>query len=656
MAKQRLVYFNEYNLLMGNTTYLPLVSGLLHAHALTSETVKANYTFAPYLFHIDSPERILGHYEQDPTVAAFSMLMWNEQLNLRVAREVKHRYPRCVIVVGGANVPHHPEAFFRTYPFIDVAVRGEGEEAFTEVLERLTCGGDLEGLPGVSWRTPAGEVRISEVERPFIRDLDFYPSPYLDGLYDDLVANRRDINFQAIIETNRGCPFHCTFCYWGKGGLSRKYRYHGVDRVFAEIQWIGEHNIRYLFNADSNFGMNPRDLEIAELLVATKKRYGFPEKFRTCYGKNTSDRIFDISTLFHEHQLEKGITISYQSIDPQVQKNIKRDNIKIDMARDMHRRCNQADVPVYTELILALPGESAHSWVKGVDEILASGIKNQLFVYCCQVFANTDLGDPAYQKEFGIVTKRIMLHEIHGSVRPPEWVPEYEDVVVQTDALPNADWRRMLAFSWMVMVMHSLKLGFFVMSWLAERFGVRYSAFILALLDAGHSGRFPRLGAMTAIFDTMIERIMAGEGRGCILPNYGKIYWDVEEAAFLKMSEDFPAYFAELGTITTEFLAARGGEANPAELAPDELADVLRYQALRIPEAGGVTASNHHFTYDLPNWFDRLFDEDRPVLTRTPSTLEVLPREFGNNLERFARETILWGRKSGTMLTNVRYP
>ncbi len=651
MAKKRLVYFNEYNLLMGNTTYLPLVSGLLHAHALTSDKVKDEYSFAPYLFHIDSPERILGRYEgsDEPAVAAFSMLMWNEQLNLRVAADVKRRYPRCIIVVGGANVPHHPEAFFSKYPFIDVTVRGEGEEAFTEILERLSDGGNLDDLPGVSWRSANGEIRVSAVERPFVRDLDFYPSPYLEGLYDSLIESRQDITFQAIIETNRGCPFHCTFCYWGKGGLSRKYRYHGIDRVAREIRWVGEHRIRYLFNADSNFGMNARDLEIAELLVETKARYGFPEKFRTCYGKNTSDRIFDISTLFHAHQLEKGITISYQSIDPQVQKNIKRDNIKLDMARDMHRRCNQNDVPVYTELILALPGETAESWMKGVDSILASGIKNQLFVYCCQVFSNTDLGDPEYQKQFGIVTKRIELHEIHGSVRSPEWVPEYEDVIIQTDAMPNADWRRMLAFSWMVMVMHSLKLSFFVMSWLAERFGVQYSDFIRALLEAGESGRHPRLKVLRTLFDRMIERIMRGEGRGCILPEYGSIYWDVEEAAFLEMSRDFPAYFAELAIVTAEFMAARGHSADPGEL--DE---VIRYQMLRIPGPEGVSQSIHHFGYDLPDWFDRLFDEDRPVLARTPAAMEVLPREFGGKLENFARETILWGRKSGTMLTKVR--
>ena len=342
---KRQIYFNEFNILMEKATYLPLVSGLLRAHAEESNVVRDHYEFKPFLFHIDAPDRILDQYEE-PYLAAFSVSMWNEQLSLRVARQVKERFPRCLVVFGGAQVPHAPAAFFEKHAFVDVAVRGEGEESFTGILERLAEGQNLDELPGVSWRTPSGEVRLSDQERPFNRDLDVYPSPYLNGLFDKLMEDRRDLTFQAIVETNRGCPFHCTFCYWGKGGLSRKYRYHSMERVAAEIDWIGEHQVRYVFNADSNFGMHKRDLEIANLLVDVKKKYGYPEKFRTCYGKNTDENIYAIGTLLHKHALEKGITISYQSTDQQVQNNIKRHNIKMDFAKELNRRFNDDDVPV----------------------------------------------------------------------------------------------------------------------------------------------------------------------------------------------------------------------------------------------------------------------------------------------------------------------
>lgn len=333
----------------------------------------------PFLYHIDAPDRILAQYDA-PDVAAFSLSMWNEQLNLKIAAEVKRRWPDCLVVFGGAQVPHEPSAFFAEHGFVDVAVRGEGEEAFTEILERRAAGRDFAEIPGVSYRDGAGVVHVSRTERPFNRDLNAYPSPYLEGLFDDLIAAQGpDLEFQAIIETNRGCPFHCTFCYWGRGGLSRKYRYHDTDRVLAEIEWCARNRIRYVFNADSNFGMHRRDQEIAEFIVATKQKYGFPEKFRTCYGKNTDDKIFRIGSLFHRHQLEKGITLSRQSNDDQVLKNIKRSNIKMATYQSLQERFNDEDIPIYSELILGLPGETVATFRNGISEVLQAGLKNQLF-------------------------------------------------------------------------------------------------------------------------------------------------------------------------------------------------------------------------------------------------------------------------------------
>ena len=83
--------------------------------------------------------------------------------------------------------------------------------------------------------------------------MDSYPSPYLSGEFDYLISNKKDHNYQAIIETNRGCPFLCTYCYWGRGGNTTKYRYHSLERVFAEIDWIGKNKISYVFKLELAF-------------------------------------------------------------------------------------------------------------------------------------------------------------------------------------------------------------------------------------------------------------------------------------------------------------------------------------------------------------------------------------------------------------------
>jgi putative methyltransferase len=649
---RKCVYFNEFNLRMGRMCYLPLVSGLLRAHAETDPAIRAGFRFMPFLYHIDAPERILAAYEA-PDVAAFSASMWNEQLNLTIAAEVKRRWPDCLIVFGGAQVPHEPAAFFARHEFVDVTVRGEGEEAFTEILQRRLAGHDmasrdLADLPGVSWRDGEGAVHVSRTERPFQRELDSYPSPYLTGLFDDLIAAQGEtLEFQAIIETNRGCPFHCTFCYWGRGGLSRKYRYHDKDRVFAEIEWCARNKIRYVFNADSNFGMHRRDQEIAEFIVATKQKYGYPEKFRTCYGKNTDDKIFRIGSLLHRHQLEKGITLSRQSNDAGVLQNIKRANIKMATYQSLQARFNDEDIPIYSELILGLPGETIETFRAGISEILEAGLKNQLFIYLCQVYPNTDLGDPAYQARFGIKTRRVALNEIHGTVRPKDWVAEYEDIVVETAAMSPRDWRAMVMFAWLTMLLHSLKLGYFVMLYLYDRFGVKHVDLLAHIATQGKQGV---IGAELSEFDAMLDRTLSGAGRGYNLPGYGDIYWDVEEASFLRIAERLDDFYDELHGIVRGFLAARGVGYDAAELA-----EVMRYQRLRIPTRLPVAPREASFAWNLPEYFSARFSSAPRPLTAIAQTMTLDPADFGGARERFARETILWGRKSGTMLVRAGF-
>ena len=636
------VYLNEYNIRMECSAYLPIATGLLRAYAETQAEVRAHYEFAPFIYHMDSMANIMARYDE-PAVAAFSLSMWNEQLNLAVAAEVKRRWPNCLIVFGGPQVPQHPQDYFRQHPFVDVAVRAEGEEAFAKILLRNLESRDFSGLTGVSWRNDKGECIRNEVNSHQPKDLDMYPSPYLEGLFDSIMATS-GMEMQAIIETNRGCPFPCSFCFWGQGGLSRKYRFHGVDRVAKEIEWAAKNKIRYLFNADSNFGMHKRDEEIAQILIDTKRQYGFPEKFRTCFGKNADERIYRIASSLHDADLEKGITLAIQSNNAQVLKNINRQNIKMTAYQELQRKFNEKNVPVYTELILGMPGETMETWKQGIEDLLQSGLKNQLFVYLCQVFQNTEMWEPEYQKKFGIRTHRIELNEIHGAIRSPDLTTEYEDIIIETDAMPVSMWREMVLFSWMTMVLHSLKIGFFVMLYLVNRHGLKFTDFIefACQYDKGDL-----LQNEKREFKAQIERLLEGKGRGRMVSGYSPIYWDEEEASFMRISERLDAYYVEFGMMVRDYLIARG-----IAYDPEEVEDVIHYQRLRIPSANDMSASIQSFSHNVPEYFDRIMTE--PVsLERRMQAMTVYARTYNGDKPRFAKETLMWGRKSGTIMTKA---
>lgn len=671
------IYFNEYNVRMGNFSYLPLVSGLLRSYAETFPEVRKNYEFMPFIYDMDVPSRILEQYTEAPDIACFSSVMWNEQLNYHIASQVKKQWPNCLIIFGGPNVPMPPQHsvvdWMAAHPYVDLAVRAEGEEAFVEILKaNIESGGALDwnntkfnrfgGIAGVAWRrkiTPLlndYDIQFCDGQRDFKRSMDEYPSPYLEGLYDYLLewGGREGRQFQAIIETNRGCPFPCTFCYWGKGGLSRKFRYKDMDRVFAEIDWMGRNRIKYVFNADSNFGMNDRDHEIADFIVSTKKKYGAPEKFRTCFGKNTDEKIFKIGALFHANQLEKGITLARQSNDVETLKNIRRNNIKMSTYVNLQRQFNDLEIPVYCELILGLPGETRETWRKGVDELLEAGTKNQLFIYLCQVFANTEMAEDEYRKNYGIQTRRIKLAEIHGQERPLDFIQEFEDIVMATNSMPFKDWVESLRFSYVLMLFHSLKIAYYPMIYMLDKWGLKMSEFIAFVAEEKFSlQKAPMMALELDFYKSLIQRmIVDGDHRGTIMPEYGDLYWDVEETSFLRVTQNTNQFYVELLDIIFEFLDQKNiNYKNDL----DQLLQSLLYQKLRIPQQPNDKENKDReveFDWNFPLYFEKRFSSDSRLLVDQKQWMKIEPESF-EDLKDFAKRSILWGRKSGTLL--VRY-
>jgi putative methyltransferase len=451
-AKQR-VYLNEYNLVHDKAAYLPLVSGCLHAYALEIPALRDGYEFAPYSFKQDSPKNILAKIEA-PNVAAFSFYSWNAKLSLHVAKKIKGRYPNCLLVFGGGSVPHDPVEFMRDNPFIDVCVRGEGERPFGDILMRNLSSWDFSDIPQVSWRK-GKEIINNDGEYPFERDMDNMPSPYVGGLFDKIITENTQFSFQAILETNRGCPFKCTFCYWGKGDIGRRFKFHGLERVKQEIDWMGQNKIGYIFSADSNFGMHRRDIHLAQALADSKKRYGYPKRFRACYGKNTDENIFNVGKVLFDHGLDKGVNLSRQSNDKMVLANIKRGNIKMETFRTLQTKFSQSGIPTWTELIIGLPGETHDSFIAGVEDILNSELKS-LFLYWLEAFPNTDMGEPSYQKKFGLQLRNSDIKPIHCAIIDDETIMESTQIVTATNSMPYDQWRRTWKFAWTIMAHHSL--------------------------------------------------------------------------------------------------------------------------------------------------------------------------------------------------------
>lgn len=644
-----LVYFNEYNPFIGNAAYLPLTSGKLQAYAMTCEEIAKQYKFMPYLFHIDTPENILNQYD-NPGVAAFSAAIWNEQLCLHVAREVKKRWPECLIIFGGTQVPHNPVAYMECNPFIDIAVRGEGEEPFKQVLSRYLSSSEFSGIEGVTWRNPVSEKpEYNPDSSKFEKDLDVYPSPYLLGLYESLVQSRQDLKFQTIIETNRGCPFACTFCYWGKGGLSRKYRFFSLERVAAEIEWIGKNHIPFVYNADSNFGMHRRDEEIADLLVATRRMYGYPEKVVNLYGKNTDMRIYEIAKKLYLNGMHKGLGLSRQSMDQDTLAKTKRGNIKISVYKSLQEKFEADGIPTFCELILGLPGETYESFSSGISELLEASLACQLIIVLCEIYPNTEMGDSAYIKKHGILWKRNVSYGVHSVVQDEKWVTENIDYVIGTECMPTNQWKKAGKLAWTTMTLTSLRLGYYLLHYLHHRFGTRY----IDLIEFMAQGKMQEGTALLwreelGHYDAFMEQLIVGRGRAVMLPEFGDIYWAIEESSFLRIANQADQFYKEMANIIAQFLAEKG-----IAFDQEEIGEAVMYQSLRVPTPKKSTKSEYVFQFNFPEFFEKIFSNDPIDLMRESQRLFFKEKVQEMDAMQFAQERLLWGRRGGKFERSV---
>jgi len=647
MAKRN-VYLNEYNIPLDNAVYLPLAAGMLQSFAHTLPAIRDAFEFQPFLFMRERPESILARYE-DPAVAAFSVSIWNFNLSIEVARRVKQRYPDCLIIFGGAQVPFEAADFLERHSFVDITVRGEGEQTFADILLRLPESRDFSGIAGISFRDPASGACVrNREERSLPDDLDVYPSPYLEGAFDHLFKAYPAMHFQAIVETNRGCPFQCSYCSWGQGGLSKRFRFFGLERIRKIADWCAARKIAYVFCADSNFGMFKRDLEIARAFADAKARSGgYPEKFRVCYAKNAEETVFEIGTLLHSRDMEKGMTLSRQTNNATAAALVGRKNIRMDVFTALQKRYNSADIPVYTELILGLPGESYESFREGLEEIMTSGIRNQLFVYFCQVYPNTELAYPAYRRRHGLETIIAPLNEIHGAVRPASLIDELEEIVVATSTMSREAWQRAAVLSWTMQLFHGLKLGFHLLSYLADRYTVRHTDFLEHCM--GLSSRRDTTGVLKdeiVRFFSIADDVLHSRARAQVLPGFGGIYWDVEEGACLRIVTEKQRFYDELFKICTDFLTAR-----KKDFDPDEVGEVIAFQSLLMPGLQDPPGKALDLSWDLPGYFRALFLGERTPLVKMRTTVTIAgTRDYRGDRETFAREKILWGRKSNKIL------
>jgi putative methyltransferase len=397
--------------------------------------------------------------------------VWNHRYNYKLARLVKTFNPACTIVFGGPEPAIEDPKLFEKEPFMDLVIKMEGEITFRRILE--DHGSDYTHIEGLLINSPTGLINTGDPKR--INDLDDVPSPYLAGIFDRVMAQNPGVIWNATLETNRGCPYQCTFCDWGSLTYNKVKKFE-LERVFAELDWIGEH-CGFVTITDANFGMFvERDNMIVDKLIEVQKRWGKLESFSMTWAKNQKNEVVDIvkKLITESPNFGQGLTVSVQSMDNDVLENIKRRNLDQHKIDEIFALCDRNNIPVYTELILGLPGETVESWKEAFWKIFRAGNHGGINILQCQLLENAEMN--LLQKKLYKLESVPVYDYMSGSYGDVD-LNESIDVVVSTKTIPRETMLDTLVWSSFIQTFHINGLSTYIARYLAKQQNIDYSKF-----------------------------------------------------------------------------------------------------------------------------------------------------------------------------------
>lgn len=635
--QKRSVAMVQVNYQYGMNIFVPYAVGSIQAYAETIPEVRENFQFQEPLFLRKDPASVVESMKK-PDIIGFSCYLWNWRYNESLAKAVRAIFPDCLIVFGGAQVPNDSKNFFVDHPYVDILVHNEGELAFTEVLvESLSARPDYTKIAGLSIRAEdARAVKTAPSVR--IMDLSVLPSPYTSGVFDFLLGKSFILN--ASQETTRGCPYSCAYCDWGGDSYKKVVRI-DEQRILDEFEWFGRNKVEYIFNCDANYGISSLDYAHTVSMIEVRAKHGgYPQKFRMCTAKNSDDRIFEITRLLSDAGMNKGATLSFQSMDEATLETVKRKNIKIQKFSELMDRYSRAGIATYTELILGMPGETYESSKHGIDTLLDEQANTvNLYVYVCALLPNSEMNTPQYSKQNGVKSVRMPLLLAHST--PEAELPEYQEVVVETNSMSCEDWQRAYLFYWAIQCLHCLGLVQQLAIVFKKMFGIKYSDFYEKLIDHFTANRESLVGGEIARTRDVVLRSTNGGRLDLIIPKFGEIYWPLEEATFLNFVTNKKDFFDEI----RDFVGVLAKECDQF-IDNTLLDDLVLYQSSLVKDPY-VSELSVPLRYDLHDYFSRLRDGDA-MLRKSPSRLKIKgDRSFAGDLESYAREVVWFGRKGG---------
>ncbi len=380
--------------------FVPLALGLLKAQAMKEELCEEHYgiEIINSKMCMNFGEKRLIEYivEQKADIIGFSCYGWNYLKSQYLCKKIKEMIPNVFIFFGGPEVGPRSIEVLEETPTLQLVARGEGEITFVEILKCILENRGFKDVKGVTYRDDDNTIKVNE-DRPVMEDLDNIASPYI---YNTLELQYCD---ELVIETVRGCPFSCSYCFYGGG--QKKMRYFSLDRVKEEFEIVkmlgGPRQCEFI---DPTFNFPSRLEEIYKIIMEINRDKYFSFRIEVNPQFVTKEQI----QMFKDMNV-KQIEVGIQSTNEEELKMINRTMNKSKVSRTI-KLLKDSGIETNFDLIMGLPKQTVNSFKNSFQYLIDQGVGDRVSSFLLQVLPGTDLCKRA--EELGLKYNEYSPHVI----------------------------------------------------------------------------------------------------------------------------------------------------------------------------------------------------------------------------------------------------
>lgn len=290
-----------------------------------------------------------------PDILGFSVYCWNAERSLFIAEAIKEKYqPK--IIFGGPEITKDNRRIHSEW--VDFFVYGEGESVFTDLLRNQS-----------RWIEKSAVAGAEDLFKK-------RQSPYLLGFLEP------DIENMILLETQRGCPYRCGYCYYGKS--RDRLSFTDPDVLFQTIQWAHDRRIREVYLLDPSLNSRP-DLKALLRKISRINRDKRLEIISEIRAEGIDVELADLFAAAGFSWFEIGL----QSTNPEALKIMNRPtHLKKFLTGSTFLK--ERGILPRIDLIAGLPGDNLNAFKQSVDFLAENDLKDDVQVFPLLVLPGTD--------------------------------------------------------------------------------------------------------------------------------------------------------------------------------------------------------------------------------------------------------------------------